>query len=508
VAALLDKLTWVHAGRREAKAALLETSGNGRKAAEKLPLGFAVTGDAFGKALLGGSMSEATLAAWALDPQVNLAGVRSAVLSEALLDLDAPACKLKARACAADCERKLDGAKHKYTEAVSFVEGENIGDPDGNSRVVTVPPCAQVQAGIVEAKVTTYTAIALCARKLAQAVDRLPATASSGTSNGQQPASSWTAAQAAQQAAQRERAMGLRRSLVKEMAEFGLKAAREAEVMALLHDASASKALVGGKEVPAGALAVCAAVLGKHSEAKFLGLMRVKAVYFAALGLADQESPVYDLELALTLLRQARQVHQKYIPNEPAAKTASSSSNGTSSGSTGSGVAALPADLKKHLDAQRKEVDALFRRSVEAKKAEAAKGKKRWSAAFEKNAKDPNAGLPPPKDPPPPPPPELNSMLNGGGVMDPSALLGGALGLGRPPAKPIIEELGAFKSRHPNAAAAKAAAAAVAEDKSDEGEVEEEQAFDVHEALLGAGVLLGAAVAVGFGLRWLKNRRA
>jgi len=467
-------------------------------------------------------MSESTLRGWSADPDVAWAGGRAEILSEVLLDLDAPACRLKARACAANCDRKLDAAKQKYVEAVSYVEGDNIGDPDGNSRVVTVPPCASVQAGILEAKVTTYTAIALCARKMAQAVDRVPGN-TSGSANGQAPSSSSSSSsvvtsRSAQEVAQQERAVGMKRLHTKEMAEFGLKAARECELMAVLHEAGVNKkSLVGGKEVPPAALAVCKAVLTKHPEAKFLGLMRVKAVYFAALGLSDNECPLYDMELALQLLRQARQIHQKYIPAAAAVEPSGSKSAAKeSSSSNGDGAGApLPPDLKKQLDAQRKEVDALFRRSMELKKKEAAKGKKRWSAAFEKNAKDPNAGLPPPKvestaTPTPVPPPELNTMLNDSGVMDPSALLGGALGMQPPPPKPSIQDLGSggasSASKHAPAAPSKVETAAAHDEGDDDGEVDEDQLSDMSEMVYG-GVLLAAVVGAGYlAQRWFSRR--
>ena len=51
-----------------------------------------------------------------------------------LQDLDAPQCALKARAIAADPDRKLDAAKAKYLDAVAFVEGDSIGDPDLDRR--------------------------------------------------------------------------------------------------------------------------------------------------------------------------------------------------------------------------------------------------------------------------------------------------------------------------------------------------------------------------------------
>jgi len=412
-----------------------------------------------------------------------------------------------------------------------------------------VPPCASVQAGILEAKVTTYTAVALCARKLAQALDRepgntarAPSASNSATTSSSSAVTSRSAQEVAQQeraqgmkklhvreVAQQERAQGMKKLHVREMAEFGLKAARECELMAVLHEAGVhKKSLANGKEVPPAALAVCKAVLSKHPEAKFLGLMRVKAVYFAALGLSDQECPLYDLELALQLLRQARQVHQNYIPaTPPAAGEASASKSAKESSSNGGGAAAggappLPADLKKQLEAQRKEVDALFRRSMELKKKEAAKGKKRWSAAFEKNAKDPNAGLPPPKvesnvaagASPAAAAPLPNAMLNDSGVMDPSALLGGALGMQpTPPPKLSIQDLGngassSSSSSKPAQAAPKKAPAAAAADEGngDDDEEADDSLSDMSEMVYG-GVLLAAVVGVGYlAQRWFSRR--
>ena len=100
--------------------------------------------------------------------------------------LDAPACLLKARAIASDAHGKLDAAKGKYLEAVGMVEGDSIFDPDGTSRKVATQkaPCGIVQAGMVELKVTSYTAIALCC-KLVQVIDGLPVVVAS--KNGKLP---------------------------------------------------------------------------------------------------------------------------------------------------------------------------------------------------------------------------------------------------------------------------------------------------------------------------------
>ena len=119
-AALVEKTGWLAACRREGAAVAV---GEGRERKGGVLGHFSASGDAFGKALLGGSMSEATLRLWGEhDPSVTFGLERKAV-SAWLHGLDSTACALKAKALAADPARKLDAAKAKYLEAVSFVEG-------------------------------------------------------------------------------------------------------------------------------------------------------------------------------------------------------------------------------------------------------------------------------------------------------------------------------------------------------------------------------------------------
>ena len=167
-------------------------------------------------------------------------------------------------------------------------------------------------------------------------------------------------------------------------------------------------------------------------------------------------------------------------------------------------------------------MEALYRRCFELKKRSAAAGKKRWSAAFQKNSKDPEAGLPPPRDPSA----QLQADLlearvaeqaaaqqqGAPVVMDPAALLGGHLGgqaAGgvRPP---LIQEVGgaaggrsapARATITPKQTPSLGPKAAAGEDE------DEEEDHNLVETLLGATVLAGAVAAVGMGAMWFMRNR-
>ena len=116
---------------------------------------FSVNSDSFGRALLEAGLREENITSWFNNPMVTFEGKRRAIFellkvcpnalflcglyreNNALFlakDLDAPVCLLKACAIASDAYGKLSAAKIRYLEAVSFVEGEHIYDPDGTSR--------------------------------------------------------------------------------------------------------------------------------------------------------------------------------------------------------------------------------------------------------------------------------------------------------------------------------------------------------------------------------------
>ena len=174
--------------------------------------------------------------------------------------LDAPACLLKARAIASDAHGKLDAAKGKYLEAVGMVEGDSIFDPDGTSRKVATQkaPCGIVQAGMVELKVTSYTAIALCCKKLVQVIDGLPVVVAS--KNGKLPKGPESNADKMKL----ERALRVRVELVSDIVAFGLRAA---SVVGDLEPASASKRDEIIREIEK---------QKNHSVVKFFCLMRSK----------------------------------------------------------------------------------------------------------------------------------------------------------------------------------------------------------------------------------------
>jgi hypothetical protein len=258
-------------------------------------------------------------------------------------------------------------------------------------------------------------------------------------------------------------------------------------------------------------------LMKKHENAKFFGQMRCKALYLAATSFADPESPCIDNDMALDVLRRAKNELNNHAPKKDKPDQVSPS-------------------LRKMLDAQKKEVDFLIRKCSDARKKQQAAGKKRWSAAFEKNAKDPNAGLPPPKTQTPPSQSPLSTMMNDqalesafkneGIKMPDGTVLGGANLLGgngaslngnsnfisempppptmqAPPQKQTPPQQSVKASSSPSSSVFNQGKV----DEVDEDDEEDEESVSMQENILGAAALAGVAAAVGFGLMWFKNRR-
>jgi hypothetical protein len=232
--------------------------------------------------------------------------------------------------------------------------------------------------------------------------------------------------------------------------------------------------------------------------------MRCKALYLSACAYADAESPCNDIDLALDVLKRARNELNAYAPKEE-----------------GGGLDPVSPQLRKLLDAQKKDIEKLMRKCSDSRKRQQAAGKKRWSAAFEKNKQDPEAGLPPPK-------PSLLSPMDAaeqarleqafmnegikmpdGTVLGGSGLMGGGGGSGGGmKASPLVSEVKSSSSSNKTKPSnTKTAAQGKQNDDVEEEHEEEHEEDTITEHVLGAVALAGVAAVVGFGLMWLKKRR-
>lgn len=234
--------------------------------------------------------------------------------------------------------------------------------------------------------------------------------------------------------------------------------------------------------------------------------MRCKALYLAAWAYADAESPCNDLDLAVEILKRARTELSSFAA--PTTNSKATAKNTTS-------VDVSPS-LRKMLDAQKKEIETLMRKCTDSRKRQQAAGKKRWSAAFEKNAKDPEAGLPPPK--PSPSPVDVaeqakleHAFRNEGIKMPDGTILGGAnLMGGGGSSQPLMTEI---PTSHTNQQASRSSSSMKSEQQllnqhlHEEEEEEEHEDDSLTEHLLGAAAIAGVAAAIGFGLNmWFKKR--
>jgi hypothetical protein len=230
--------------------------------------------------------------------------------------------------------------------------------------------------------------------------------------------------------------------------------------------------------------------------------MRCKALYLSACAYADAESPCNDIDLALDVLKRARNELNAYAPKEE-----------------GGGLDPVSPQLRKLLDAQKKDIEKLMRKCSDSRKRQQAAGKKRWSAAFEKNKQDPEAGLPPPK-------PSLLSPMDAaeqarleqafmnegikmpdGTVLGGSGLMGGGGGGGMK-ASPLVSEVKSSSSSNKTKPSnMKSAPQGKQNDDVEEEHEEEHEEDTITEHVLGAVALAGVAAVVGFGLMWLKKRR-
>jgi hypothetical protein len=235
--------------------------------------------------------------------------------------------------------------------------------------------------------------------------------------------------------------------------------------------------------------------------------MRCKALYLSACAYADAESPCNDIDLALDVLKRARNELNAYAPKEDGG------------GGGGGGLDILSPQVRKLLDAQKKDIEKLMRKCSDSRKRQQAAGKKRWSAAFEKNKQDPEAGLPPPK-------PSLLSPMDAaeqarleqafmnegikmpdGTVLGGSGLMGGGGGGGGMKASPLVSEVKSSSSSNKTKPSNTKTAAQGKQNDVEEEHEEEHEEDTITEHVLGAVALAGVAAVVGFGLMWLKNRR-
>jgi len=481
--ALIDKMNWLQGNSNKNKFSLLK--------------------DKFAMSILGGNLNEKLITqTWNKNPFITFENEHGKLFDH-IKYLDADVCSLKLKAMICDPYSKLEAAKQRYTEAVQFVDGDDIYDPDLDRRA-KIQPCTAVLSSISDLKVSIFTNIALCCRKIIMSIDRMN---SIDIINKKKQTSSPGSSLLTQVKNDTNGMKEIRGIHSRYLIDYAMRAVKIVDMLSLM----------GTHARP-----IVKELMKKHENAKFFGQMRCKALFLAATGYADTESPCIDNDMAMDVLRRAKNELNNHAPKKDKPDHVSPS-------------------LRKMLDAQKKEIDTLLRKCSDSRKKQQAAGKKRWSAAFEKNAKDPNAGLPPPKTSPSPS--SVSGMeateqakleaafmnqgikmpdgtvLGGAGLMGgqgptPTAAMGGqpGAGLGQS-ANPFIQEMPPATSKaSPPPPSSKSkptnrSVSQVSQKKEEPEEEEDEDTLSLQENILGGVALAGVAAAVGFGVMWFKNRR-